>query len=136
MNVSLIGTVESIGAVKQVSDRFRKREVVLKGFNEGSYYTAQLINDMCERIEDMGIKEGFKLTMECVLEGRKWTNKDGEDKIFMNLNAKEILITGRPDSGSGGSIKAKDIDVSNVIPDIKDMPEQDMDDYAEDDLPF
>ncbi len=125
MNVKFIGLVESVGEARQVTDNFRKRDVVVKehGNPYENFLILQFINDMCDKCDGFGV--GDKISVECNLQGKKWQPADGEERIFMNLNVTEALVTGKAAS-TPATIKAKDIDTSDAITPAEE----------EDDLPF
>jgi hypothetical protein len=71
---------------KQVSDKFKSREVVIK--TEGQYpqhILCQLTQDKCSLLD--AYKVGDKVKASINLRGRGWQNKEGETKYF---NAVEI----------------------------------------------
>ena len=82
------GTVETLFNTQQISDKFRKRELVL---NTGPVdYPQQVLfqftNDLCEQLDELG--EGQNITIYFNLRGRQWTNpKTGETRYFNTLNA-------------------------------------------------
>lgn len=86
--LKVTGTVETLFNTQQISDKFRKRELVL---NTGPVdYPQQVVfqftNDLCEQLDELG--EGQNITIYFNLRGRQWTNpKTGESRYFNTLNA-------------------------------------------------
>jgi single-strand DNA-binding protein len=98
MKVKAQVRVDGINDTKQVTDKFRKRELIVKqeGITYDNFFVLQLINDMCDKVESDKIKVGDKLSVECELQGKKWNPKDGgETRVFMNLNVREMLVMSR-----------------------------------------
>lgn len=85
--MKLNGRVQTIFNTQVISDKFRKRELVL---NTGGEYAQQILfqftNDSCEALE--GLKEGDQIDVYFDIRGREWTNpKTGEVRYFNTLNA-------------------------------------------------
>ena len=85
--MKLNGRVQTIFNTQVISDKFRKRELVL---NTGGEYSQQILfqftNDSCEALE--GLKEGDQIDIYFDIRGREWTNpKTGEVRYFNTLNA-------------------------------------------------
>ncbi len=98
MKVKAQVRVDGISDTKQVTDKFRKRELIVKqeGITYDNFFVLQLINDMCDRVESDKIGVGDKLSVECELQGKMWNPKDGgEPRVFMNLNVREMLVMSR-----------------------------------------
>lgn len=85
------GTIVSIGATKQVSDKFRKREFVVE-IPDGKYpqlVAFQLAQDKCDLLD--GARSGSAITVHFNLKGREWTDpKSGEVKTFNTLDAWKV----------------------------------------------
>jgi hypothetical protein len=85
--MKLNGRVQTIFNTQVISDKFRKRELVL---NTGGEYAQQILfqftNDSCEALE--GLNEGDQIDIYFDIRGREWTNpKTGEVRYFNTLNA-------------------------------------------------
>ena len=86
------GQVLHIGPTEQVSEKFRKRTVVLKTDTDTQYpqeVAFQLSQDRCDTIEKYNIAVGQSVTISYNLRGRKW-EKDGKTSWFNTLDAWRI----------------------------------------------
>jgi hypothetical protein len=80
----LKGTVYVVTATMQISDKFSKRELVVK--TDEMYPQSiifQFANDKCSILD--GIKEGEQIEVSFNLRGREWTSPQGEVKYFNTL---------------------------------------------------
>jgi hypothetical protein len=71
---------------------FRKRKVILMQ-NQGkydNYIPVEFIQDMCDEADQLEM--GMEVTIEYSLNGRKWTNPEGEDHFFLSLEVKDFEI--------------------------------------------
>lgn len=85
--LSATGQILKIGQVKQVSDKFRTRELIIKTDTESQYpqtVAFQLSQDRVDKIE--GYQVGDTVTVHFNLRGREWTNTQGEVKYFNTLD--------------------------------------------------
>ena len=83
------GKVAFIGEKQQVSDKFAKREFVLETAEQ---YPQQILiqatNERCGILDKLTL--GQEVTASINLRGRKWTDKDGNDKYFNTIEAWKI----------------------------------------------
>lgn len=84
------GQLYSKGGTIQVSDKFKKREFVLTDNHEKypQFIQFTLTQDRCMILDD--VQEGDEVTVHFGLKGRKWVNKDGDEKIFNTLDAFKV----------------------------------------------
>ena len=85
--LSATGQILKIGQVEQVSDKFRKRELIIKTEAESQYpqtVAFQLTQDRVDKID--GYQAGDTVTVHFNLRGREWTNPQGEVKYFNTLD--------------------------------------------------
>lgn len=85
--LSATGQILKIGQVEQVSDKFRKRELIIKTEPESQYpqtVAFQLTQDRVDKVE--GYAVGDTVTVHFNLRGREWTNPQGEVKYFNTLD--------------------------------------------------
>ena len=81
------GQVVHIGPIEQVSEKFRKRIIVLKTDMNSPYpqeVAFQLSQDKCDIIEKYGIKPDQIVTISYNLRGRKWEHTDGRPAQWFN----------------------------------------------------
>jgi len=79
------GIVHKVGATNQVSDKFRKRDVVLTdGATEyPQYIPFTFVQDKCSLAD--GLIEGQEVEFSFSLKGREWTSPQGEVKVFNTI---------------------------------------------------
>jgi len=119
------GKVHEIGATQQVTESFKKREMVL-AYAENpqfvEYITFQVMQDKVSIFDNLSI--GQEVSVDFNLRGRPWTNKEGETTYFNSLNAWRV---------SPLSTQAQ----NNVQPDYNNLPAPvDLSGSDDDDLPF
>jgi hypothetical protein len=91
------GKVVAISQTIQVSDSFKKRDFVLEIAENPQYpqfVKFDLIQDKCELFDK--IKVGQTIDVQFNLNGRKWTDPNGEDKYFNSLQAWKVIASGTP----------------------------------------
>jgi hypothetical protein len=90
------GKVVAISQTIQVSDSFKKRDFVLEIAENPQYpqfVKFDLIQDKCELFDK--IKVGQTVDVQFNLNGRKWTDPNGQDKYFNSLQAWKVnLVSG------------------------------------------
>ncbi len=98
---SIKGTVCAITVTKQVSDRFRKRDLIID-VPDGKYpqvISFQVSNDRCDMID--GFATGDEITVEFNLRGREWKSPAGEVKYFNTLEAWKVERTSATQTRGG-----------------------------------
>lgn len=83
---SLNGVLKVINDTQVVSDRFRKREVVITD-NSGQYpqdISFQLTQEKTDAVNDMKVNDAVQVSF--FLRGREWTSPQGEVKYFNSLD--------------------------------------------------
>jgi len=88
------GTIERIGAIVTVSDKFKKRDFVI---NDGaaSYPQSVIFEAHQDRVDLLdSVKVGDEVSVKFNLKGRNWTNPSGEIKTFNTLQAWAIVKVG------------------------------------------
>ena len=88
------GIVHKVGATNQVSDKFKKREVVLTdGATEyPQYIPFTFVQDKCSLADHL--IEGQEVEFSFSLKGREWTSPQGEVKFFSTIEA--FNVAGAP----------------------------------------
>jgi hypothetical protein len=126
--VSITGTIKALGKTQEVSEKFRKREVVITeaGGQYPQHIPVEFTQDRCGLLDSY--KPGDEVTVGCYVNGREWTGKDGVTKHFLSLKGDRIERSGQATtpSGTGGYQTAPP-------PTAADMP---VVDGGDDDLPF
>lgn len=92
---TLKGKVHKIGEIQQVSDSFKKREIVIQD-DSGKYpqtISFQATQDRCDILSS--VREGDGVEVTFFLRGREWTSpKDGQIKYFNSLDIWKIELEG------------------------------------------
>ena len=105
--------IHHIGQVQQVTEKFRKRDLVLlldAGTKWPQMVPFTVSGDRCERLDDFREGETVKVTFN--LRGREWS-KNGTTKFFGELAAFKIDLVGDKSRGptppaGGGSAGVED----------------------------
>jgi hypothetical protein len=111
--MNLKGKVKLVGQTEAVSDKFKKRDLVITT-NENptypQYITVQCTNDKCVMLDNLSV--GTEVSLEINLRGREWKSPQGDTRYF-------------------NTIECWKVDVIGSAPVIKSLPAP-----IEDDLPF
>ena len=83
--MTIKGKVHHVGEVNQVSDKFKKQELVI--LDDSSQYPQHIVMEAQQ--DKISVLEGLKIgeTVECHinLRGREWTNPQGEVRYFNTI---------------------------------------------------
>lgn len=89
--IKVIGTIETIFDVQQISQTFRKRECVI---NTGGTYAQQILvqftNDSCDLLDDVRFDDHVEIDIN--IRGKEWTGPNGEVKYFVTLQGWKLSI--------------------------------------------
>lgn len=124
--VTISGTIKVVGKTQDVSDKFRKRELVLTepSGQRPQHIPVEFTQDRCGLLD--GFNPGDEVSVTAYVDGREWT-KDGVTKYFLSLSGNRIERAG----AASGNVGARQ---SAPPPSVADMPPVGGSD--EDDLPF
>lgn len=91
MNITVKGIIKRIEETQVVSDKFQKRTAVIT-VPDGEYSQDVGIEFTQDKVGKLDqYKEGEKVSVECNLKGRDWTNpKDGIVRNFVSLQGWKI----------------------------------------------
>ena len=92
MSNTITGTIKVIGTTSQVSDKFRKREIVITDNTNPQYpqhINCQVSQDKCEMLDQYNV--GDNITASYNLRGREWTSPQGEVKYFNTIELWKIV---------------------------------------------
>lgn len=129
--VTITGTIKVVGKTQDVSDKFRKRELVVTepSGQRPQHIPVEFTQDRCGLLD--GFNPGDEVTVSCYVNGREWAGRDGVTKYFLSLSGNRIDRAGAapatPQGNRGGYQAAPP-------PTMADMPAGGGSD--EDDLPF
>lgn len=126
--VTISGTIKVVGKTQDVSDKFKKRELVITepGGQRPSYIPIEFTQDRTSLLDSY--KPGEEVTVKCYVNGREWTGRDGVTKYFLSLSGNQIERAVSGGGTSSGSYQQA------PPPSMADMPASTGGD--EDDLPF
>ena len=97
MNIQ--GKVIMIGDVKEISDKFRKRDIVIEHGDNPQYLQNCIFEAHQDKVSILDdVKVGDNVSLEFNLQGRKWTNPQGEIIYFNTLAVWKIESTSTGDS--------------------------------------
>lgn len=116
--MEITGLVQEVGAVQQVSDTFKKRDLVIQ-YAENPQFVEYIKFEATQDKVNLfdGLNPGDEVTVSFNLRGRPWTNKEGVTSYFNSLVAWRI-------SKGQSAPKSSSVDISASA------------DNDEDDLPF
>jgi translation initiation factor IF-3 len=115
------GTVRKVGEVQQVTDSFRKRELIVTTEEQyPQHINIEFVQDRTDLLNN--VNEGDKVSVGINLRGREWTSPQGEVKYFNSIHGWRIEKQGAAaPQNAGGEAN---------MPPMPPMQEED------DDLPF
>lgn len=85
------GQVYKVGETQQVTDKFRKREVILVTEPMGQYpqhIKVQFSQDKCALADTL--QAGHDVTFQCNLRGKLYTDKNGAENCITNLEVWKV----------------------------------------------
>jgi hypothetical protein len=90
-----------VGQTEVVSDKFKKRELIVE-YAENPTYPQTLkfeaSQDRCDKLDS--VKSGDDINLSFNLKGREWTNKEGVVQVFNTLEVWKVdVISGGAPSG-------------------------------------
>jgi hypothetical protein len=84
--------IYKISETKKVSDSFSKREFIVETDTQyKQYLLLQVVTDKCAVLDGYEVGENVKVSLN--LNGRLWTNPQGEEKCFNTLDCWRIEKT-------------------------------------------
>lgn len=121
-NYEVSGTIKRISATQDITQSFRKREVVVTTEEQYPQHLAiEFVQDKTALLDNF--REGDTVNIGINLRGREWTSPQGEVKYFNSLQGWRIEKTGASTTESAAGSKAPE------MPPLEDSGE-------DDDLPF
>lgn len=126
MAIELECTVDTVYPTEQVTETFKKRELLVV-VDPASQYPAQLCLTAkqagCEKLDELRSGDVIKAYLN--LEGKFFTNKTGKKQAFNNLGIWKFDVLRTVAGTSNGNTSNQ----GYTIPDMPDIPD-------DDDLPF
>jgi hypothetical protein len=85
------GQVYQVGTTQQVTDKFKKREVILVTEPSSQYpqhIKVQFSQDKCDLADTLQV--GSDVTFQCNLRGKLYTDKNGNENCITNLEVWKV----------------------------------------------
>jgi single-strand DNA-binding protein len=85
------GTIYKVGATQQVTDKFKKREVILITEQQSQYpqhIKVQFSQDKCDLADSL--QPNQEVTFQCNLRGKLYTDKNGNENTITNLEVWKV----------------------------------------------
>lgn len=93
--MNLKGKVKLVGQTEAVSDKFKKRDLVITT-NENptypQYITVQCTNDKCVMLDNLSV--GTEVSLEINLRGREWKSPQGDTRYFNTIECWKVDVIG------------------------------------------
>lgn len=87
--MEITGRIKSIGKTNDISDSFRKREIVITTSEQyPQHLLLEFVQDKCEVLD--GYKVGQDVEIGINLRGREWVNPEGVTKYFNTIQGWKI----------------------------------------------
>jgi len=93
--MEITGKVVRVGSTIQVSDRFKKRELVIeyaKNPEYPEYVPIEFVQDAVTKLD--ALKVGQEVTVNIDVGGRKWVSPKGETKYFVSVKGWRVQVEG------------------------------------------
>jgi hypothetical protein len=116
------GKVHEIGEVVTVSDKFKKRELIVEYAENPTYpefIKFEAVQDKVSLFDN--VKVGDQVELFFNLRGRPWTDKNGKTAYFNSLVAWRINILGGSETAAATPEYAAPVDISSA-PEEDDLP--------------
>lgn len=90
---TITGVIYKIDETQQVSEKFSKRELILKTSGDyPQYIPVQFTNKNIDKLN--AINKGQEVTIHYNLNGRLWNSPKGEEKCFCSLDGWKLDVIG------------------------------------------
>lgn len=116
------GKVHEIGDVQTVSEKFKKRELIVEYAENPSYpefIKFEAVQDKVSLFDN--VKVGDQVELFFNLRGRPWTDKNGKTSYFNSLVAWRINVLNGGESAAASPEFAPPVDISSA-PEDDDLP--------------
>jgi len=118
------GKVHEIGAVQQVSETFKKRDLIIEYAENPTYpeyIRFEALQDKTALLDSL--KAGDEIEVSFNLRGRPWTNKEGVTSYFNSLVVWRITaLANTPGAAAAAPQYAAPADVSTAAGEDDDLP--------------
>ena len=107
------GQVYQVGTTQQVTDKFKKREVIIKTEASSQYpqhIKVQFSQDKCELAD--ALRVGQDVTFQINLRGKLYTDKNGNENCITNLEVWKLEAGEAPSNSIG--LPSTDLDDTSL----------------------
>lgn len=114
--MQLQGTVHEVGNTQVVSEKFRKRDLVIEYAENPTYpeyIKLEFHQDKCEKADEL--RKGDNITVDFNLRGKPYTNKEGATSYFNSLVIWKFNIN-QTSAGQMQEAQIPDEDDDNSLP--------------------
>lgn len=124
--MEITGKVHEIGAIQQVTDTFRKRDLVVQYAENPQFVEYIKFEATQDRVNIFdNLNAGDEVAVSFNLRGRPWTNKDGVTSYFNSLVAWRVNKVAAEQPGSNQystPVSAPPVDISSNNSEEDDLP--------------
>lgn len=123
MEIKVKGKVHEISQVITVSDKFKKRELILEYAENPSYpeyIKFEAVQDRVALFDSVNVGDQVELSFN--LRGRPWTDKTGKTTYFNTLVVWKINTLSGADAAQSAPEYATPVDISSVSDESDDLP--------------
>ncbi|SDM04795.1 protein of unknown function [Daejeonella rubra] len=117
------GKVHEISQVITVSEKFKKRELILEYAENPTYpeyVKFEAVQDKVNLFDNIKVGDNVELFFN--LRGRPWTDKTGKTSYFNTLSVWRLTPLGAADGASAAPEYATPVDISAAPGDDDDLP--------------
>ncbi|RZK49498.1 MAG: DUF3127 domain-containing protein [Pedobacter sp.] len=117
------GKVHEVGAVQQVSETFKKRDLIVEYAENPSYpeyIRFEALQDKTSLLD--ALKPGEEVEVAFNLRGRPWTNKDGVTSYFNSLVIWKVTTLGQTAAAAAAPAFAAPSDLNTPAGEDDDLP--------------
>ena len=111
------GQIYKVGTTQQVTDKFKKREVILITEQTSQYpqhIKVQFSQDKCDLADSL--QSGQDVTFQCNLRGKLYTDKQGNENAIMNLEVWKVEALLPAVGNSAPAVNGQTTDVADDLP--------------------
>jgi hypothetical protein len=117
------GKVHEISQVITVSEKFKKRELILEYAENPTYpeyVKFEAVQDKVNLFDNIKVGDNVELFFN--LRGRPWTDKTGKTSYFNTLSVWRLTPLGAAEGASAAPEYASPVDISSAPGDDDDLP--------------
>lgn len=107
--MNLTGTIVAIGATTQVTEKVRKRDLIVT-YAENPQYPQTIkfeaVNDKCEKLDNLSVGQDVDVNFN--LNGREWINPKGEKQYFNTLQIWKVDVVGGKEAEYAAPVEVDD----------------------------